>query len=98
METERNRIIENLHKAFCACLSHKTLHEIEPDEWGIFADFIINDRKNRKIDREKLAIAICECQTTEHSLWKWEYQTDEIKEMYRKRADAIISRQDELYV
>lgn len=49
------------------------------------------------LDRETLAILICESQTTEFSSWEWKYQDENIKKMYRKRADAIISSQATLF-
>ena len=48
------------------------------------------------LNREKTAIQLCECQTTEHALWKWEYQDENIKEMYRKRADKFIAKEHEI--
>ena len=48
------------------------------------------------LNREKVAIQLCECQTTEHALWKWEYQDENIKEMYRKRADKFIAIEHEI--
>ena len=49
------------------------------------------------LNREKTAIQLCECQSTEYALWKWEYQDENTKEMYRKRADKFIASEHDIF-